>query len=433
MVGKIVSAVVVILIAALAFGAFTYYYYWSFPVPREVVSPSLEGITVQDVPGQGQRAVPEVGGAVVVFDRAHDNAYAMSEITSLVDGLREARASFENVDDPGALSLALKYADSLVIISPTTPYTGDEVSLVRGFLDKGGRVALFADPTRRSEIGSIASQLGVVFTPDYLYDTGDNAGNYRHIYVDDIRGSLVTSGLGRVTFFTASSLVSDRGVAFSSTTSSSSLRGEGPHAVIALLNGSILAVGDQTFMEQPNDKVTDNGALIANIASFLAGAEKRHTLKDFPFFYSDVNLRLSNMSFLGDALELKGFLLDHGVESTVSKDDSDESIFIGLFNQSPAELEALQEVFVNGSIVAEGFEYDLNRTAVIYLKGRKLWIISNTEESLADLIAIIKEERLRYHLVTDDLAVMLYEPPIREAPPTNTPEHEGGANASLPA
>ncbi|MFQ5800902.1 MAG: hypothetical protein ACE5HH_04190, partial [Candidatus Hydrothermarchaeales archaeon] len=382
--------IIFIIVASLTFAGLTYYYYEGFIGPKKVSLPELESITApRHVEGISRGAL-EKKGAKIVFDAAHENAFTASEISTVLERFNAMGAGYEFIDSQEGLEKALKYADAFIVISPTTAYSKEEVSSVKDFLRKGGRLALFVDPTRESRTDSIASQLGIMFASDYLYNINENAGNYRHIYVDDFIDSPVTAGLERITLFTASSITSVGGVAFTDSRTVSSLRGDGPHSTITMVDDSILAIADQSFMEQPNDRVTDNGLLISNIAAFLGEGKRRYTLEDFPFFFSDVSIRYSNASLLEEALEVKGVLVDAGIKSSISQKGSEETIFIGLFNQSKKELEELEDIIVDNTIVAGGVEFDINSTAIIYQRDKSIWILSQEEESINNLIALLK-------------------------------------------
>jgi hypothetical protein len=422
---KIELFIIFVIIASLTVAGLKYYYYESFAGPNVVSPPDLESINVsKHVEGISFGAV-EKKAAKIVFDATHENAFTASEINPLLERLNAMGAEYEFADSPEELDMALKYADVVVIISPMIAYTNEEVSGIEEFLGKGGRIALFADPTRESSIGSIASQVGVVFAQDYLYNIHENAGNYRHIYVDDFRTSPVTAGLERITLFTASSLVSEGGIAFTDAKTVSSLRGDGPHSPISVVDDSILAIADQSFMEQPNDRVTDNGLLISNIAAFLGEAKRRFTLEDFPFFFTDVGIRYSNRNLLDEAFEVKGILVDAGIKSSISQEESGETIFIGLFNESREEMDELGDIISGDNIVAGGTELDINSTAIIYLKDKRIWILSQDKDSITDLVAILKNGQLRYNLVTDNIGILSYAPKVEpEAPEAGLEEAE---------
>jgi hypothetical protein len=52
-------------------------------------------------------------------------------------------------------------------------------------------------------------------------------------------------------------------------------------------NGQVLAIADFTFMTEPYNATAGNDRLIANIADFLAAAERHYRLTDFPLFFGD--------------------------------------------------------------------------------------------------------------------------------------------------
>ncbi len=405
---------IALFVAIATFVSLTVYYYDEFPKQKDSRLPDFESI---DPPRNPEGILPiytkRVRGLVVI-DGAHENAFTASEISSLLESFNEIGVEVEIVESLEDFDMALKYADSLVVISPFTVYNKDEVSDVKDFLRKGGKLALIYDPTRGGTINSLSSQIDVVFVPDYLYNLNENAGNFRNIFVEDFRPSPMTSGIKRVTLFTASSIESNAELAFTDNRTVSSLLGEGPHSPVAQVGDSIFAIADQSFMVHPNDRVTDNGRLISNIASFLGEGKRRHTLEDFPFFFTDVAIRYSNESLVDYALGVRGIFVDAGIRSRISEEESDETVFIGVLNESEDELELLEDVVVNNTLIVEGVKYDLNRTALIILRGKDMWILSNEEGPLGDLIDVLANGEVEYFIVNENLAILPFEPIIVE-------------------
>lgn len=406
--------VIALAVSIATYASLTVYYYNEFPKQKDTQLPDFESISAPRNPEGTSPIHAKRANARIVIDGAHENAFTVSEISSLLESFNEIGVEVEIVESLEDFDMSLNYADSLVVISPFTVYTKDEVSGVKDFLRKGGKLALIYDPTRGGGINSLSSQIDIVFVPDYLYNMNENAGNFRNIFVDEFRPSPMTSGIERITLFTASSIESNAGLAFTDEKTTSSLLGEGPHSPVALVSNSIFAIADQSFMVHPNDRVTDNGRLISNLASFLGEGKRRHTLEDFPFFFTDVAIRYSNESLVNYALGVRGIFVDAGIRSRISKEESDETVFIGVLNESEGELEMLKDVIVNNTIIIGGAEYDLNRTALIILRGKDMWLLSNEEGPIGDLIGILANGEVKYYLVNENLAILPFEPTIED-------------------
>jgi hypothetical protein len=411
---KIQLLSVVLIVAALTFATLTIFHYRGFPKQGEVTQPDIESINVPTNPPGEQYFLGRGAGARVVFDGVHENAFSVSEISSLLEVLSSLGVEYEIVESQEDLFKALKYSDTFVVISPITAFTKEETSAVKEFLGKGGKLSLIYDPTRGGSINSISTQFEVVFAPDYLYNMEENAGNYRNIFIKKFRPSPVTSGIEKITLFTASSISSDGGVALTDDKTTSSSQGAGPHTAIVLLGDSIFAISDQSFFQHPNDRVTDNGRLISNIAGFLGDGKRRFTLEDFPHFYREVNIRYSNESLVDEALSTRRIFVDAGIRSRISERKSDESVYIGLLNDSDAELKGLEEIIIDNNLVAGNLEYDLNSTAFIYLREKNMWMLSNEEAPLTDLINILSNGEFKYNLVSENLLILPFEPTIVE-------------------
>jgi hypothetical protein len=406
--------VIALAVAIAIYASLTVYYYNEFPKQKDSQLPDFESISVPRNPEGTPSIYAKRANARIVIDGAHENAFTTSEISSLLESFNKIGGAVEIVESLEDFDMALNYADSLVVISPFTVYTKEEVLDVKDFLRKGGKLALIYDPTRGGTINSLSSQIDIVFVPDYLYNLNENAGNFRNIFVDEFRPSPVTSGIKRITLFTASSIESNAGLAFTDEKTTSSLLGEGPHSPVALVSNSIFALADQSFMIHPNDRVTDNGRLISNMASFLGEGKRRHTLEDFPFFFTDVAIRYSNESLVNYALGVRGIFVDAGIKSRISKEESEETVFIGVLNESEGELEMLEEVIVNNTLLVGGAEYDLNRTALIIFRGKDMWLLSDEEGPIGDLIGILANGEVKYYLVNENLAIFPFEPTIED-------------------
>jgi hypothetical protein len=286
---------------------------WFYPgisIRPEIATPDYAALTVPQPPFKTpaiNEDIEQIGGTVVM-DYAHANQFQPAEIRSLTERLEERGGKIEFMGDSARLENVLKYASSYVLLSPSTSFTADEISLVRDFVDRGGRLVVFTDATRGMvysdfftgtttvtpdaySVNPLLAKFGITVNNDYLYNLTENEGNFRNVFFDDFGKAELTFGLKQVAFYGTHSVTSDSGLVL--------LRGTGPTfssisdahdpaeggAAISE-NGNVLVFGDFTFLSQPYDNVADNSTLIANIADFLLGGKRTASLANFPHVFS---------------------------------------------------------------------------------------------------------------------------------------------------
>lgn len=252
-------------------------------------------------------AVPAGEGKVVIIDASHGNQYVPNEIEPLVTALsaRGGRVEF----DKGAQPLAgqLKYASAYIIFSPSYSFSGEELHAIRQFVESGGRLLIFADPTRFlvaydsyngttfispdvNYVNPVLAPYGLSFVNDYLYNLQDNEGNFRNVKFIDFADSPLTDELKMVVFYGVHSIQTNAGsflVRSDRNTFSSLTDQRGTFVPLALsANGQVLAAGDFSFLTNPYSQVADNGVLLGAIADFALGSERAPSLVNFPYLFS---------------------------------------------------------------------------------------------------------------------------------------------------
>jgi hypothetical protein len=259
-------------------------------------------------PSSSNRAVAASvnDGKVVIVDAYHGNQYEPSELEPLVTAIsaRGARVEF----DKGAVPLAmqLKYASAYVVLSPSIIFSGEELRAMRQFVDNGGRLLVFADPTRSLTMydasgaavtlpdvnyaNPLLAPFGLTFVNDYLYNLQDNEGNFRNVKFTDFADNPITAGLQMAVFYGAHSIQTNAGTALmraNKNTFSSVTDKTGAFAPLVLSsNGQVLAAGDFSFLTNPFNQVADNGLLLGSIADFALGGERVPSLVNFPYMFS---------------------------------------------------------------------------------------------------------------------------------------------------
>jgi hypothetical protein len=340
-----------------------FYYYEGQYVPGEVPRPDLAEI---DEPLPETRPftdleVSEKRGSILV-DLAHSNHVQMAELNVLQARLAARGQRLQPVYDSEDLEKQLQHAQALAIISPGYTWTPAEIQLVQRFVEKGGRLLLVTDPSRFEviydewgyyigldsdvpHINDLASRFGFVFQDDYLYNTVENEGNFRNIVLTDLAEEELTEGLEELVFFAAHSISSEEPALLTAggdTRSSTSERQEELTVGLLAADGAVLALGDLTFMTEPNNAVSDNDQFVANIADFLSGAQRQYALADFPHFFGDeVHLVYAGAPLLDSELVQQGSALqarlaEHGKTMTIQaeEDQASDTLFLGLYEQA---------------------------------------------------------------------------------------------------
>jgi hypothetical protein len=363
----------------------------------------------------------------LLVDAAHRNAFDRAEILTLLSRVSnrgydvEFAGDFTLIEDEKRIPLLeekLRHADSFLIILPNEPYQGADIALVKGFIARGGKLLLIADPTRPHQINTLAESFGLEFQPDYLFNQVEYDLNFRHIFVRDFQPDELTSGLSEIVLYTAGSLKSSGGgLAFADTNTQSSLTGtDGPaYAMATGESRNVLAIFDLTFLIPPNNSNLDNNQLISNIADYLTDSERVFGLGDYPsFFKGDVDILLGQPSIIDAATSLKSEFARIQIDSELSEreDIAVDTVFLGLYQDSPAVLPYLEG---NGVIVGETIsipsapQIPVRDTAIIALSQRQdrhvLVVLAESPEALNQAIDLLKSGDFRDGLVNEFLGV----------------------------
>lgn len=210
------------------------------------------------------------GSGTVLIDLSHGNNFNAKNLNLLLFRILARGYRVEYFRDGSNLKKNLSSATSFVVISPASSFSAADAKSVKEFIDGGGRLLMLSEPIKDGEINSLASEFGVLFWNDYLYNLKENDGNFRYIYLTEFSDNNITKGLQKIVFYTASSVFGN-GIIFTDNNTYSSIRGEKGRYSVAVVteNSQVLAIGDITFLSEPYN-VADNNRLIYNIADFLA-------------------------------------------------------------------------------------------------------------------------------------------------------------------
>jgi len=226
------------------------------------------------------------GERLVLVDMTHGNKALVWELDVLIAELARRNLTVRFVTEWEELESSLKNATCLIVASPSVPYMPEEGEKIEEFVRKGGVLLLLYDPAYEYQgkqlfgpINSLSAGFGLTFAKGYLYNEEHSYGLYRHIYVRDFAETPLTRNLTAIVLFTATHIRSPgAGVAWAPPdTYSSAAEKPGNYTVIAMreLNGTVIAVGDVTFLKEPYCYVEDNYQLLLNIVSIVSEAPGR--------------------------------------------------------------------------------------------------------------------------------------------------------------
>ena len=427
MASKLALLALLPLSAAIAFGiAFLLFYRGGYEPPPEPDLPLEELTAPQLDPGTFvDSAVPQVKRGLMLVDLMHANAFSKSEILTLsarVSG-RGYEVEFAEPDSgPGGLEEELRRADSFLVILPQIPYSEGEAALVESFVRKGGKLLLVSDPTRRSEVNTLAARFGLEFRPDYLYNQEEYDVNFQNIIVREFQPEELTLGLGAITLYTAGSIRSSGpGLAIAGAgTRSSVLESADPLYPIAEGDSrNVLAIADFTFMVPPQNSLLDNDRLISNVADYLTSSEREYDLADFPHFYgadasAGVDILLGRPSLWDIGVAMKNGLSGYRVSSEIRavEDLSRDTLFLGLYEDAISVSQYLQAAGVRiddalSTPFAEAL--DPQGTSVVVLDRNQdrhvLIVLAHSPETLYSAVAGLLSGEFRGNLVTDFVGV----------------------------
>ncbi len=260
----IVQVIAIIFLVQLLF------FYRGIYIPSPLKEPDYLNINVNvSIPIETNDSFSH-GNGTVLIDLSHGNRFIADDFNLLFSRIIARGYNLEYLRDSSNLKKNLLYSTSFVEISPASAFSKEEVESVKEFTDGGGRLLMLSEPINKCEINSLASEFGILFWNDYLYNLKENDGNFRYIYLKEFSENNITRGLHKIVFYTSSS-VFGKGIIFTDNNTYSSTKGEkGRYSVAALTeNSRVLAIGDVTFLSEPYN-VMDNNRLIYNIADFLA-------------------------------------------------------------------------------------------------------------------------------------------------------------------
>ncbi len=270
---RIAIVLIGILVVVLGRGLFFYNGFYSAP-PGEM--PSYENIVVPVAPSTEYSDNYTEGEGAVLLDLAHDNAFDIEELNVLTSRLVSRGLTIEfsgNGNNEFDLEEELSEVDAFIVVCPQVGFSREERETVGSLVDNGGKLLLIADPTRSSEMNSLALEFGLIFEADYLYNQVENEANYRNIFLTDFKENDITKELTKIALYTAGSITSaDSGIAFGDDNIFSSIiQTRTRLSPIAQAGESkVLAIYDLTFITEPYNGILDNNRLISNIADWLA-------------------------------------------------------------------------------------------------------------------------------------------------------------------
>jgi hypothetical protein len=305
------------------------------PVPTNTPEPLVADSMLLDTP---LRPGP------VVVDLAHGNRLTRAQFEPLAAALARrgvgTRFWLSNVDvlsltnyldfpdQSETLAPLLEEATALVVVSPFFLWTKEEIAEVERFVADGGHLLMISDPDvvgdLAQDINTLGEPFGVVFNDDYLYDTTANDGNYTFIFPDDYQGEAERLASRRIAFYGARSIGGEvTPLLRSAHTTLSSIRSGLTNFTTMALGGlesrgtlgGVLVLSDFDVLTNSYVERHDNHELVEFVAGFLAAAQRKDTITDFPAYLGkEVALIFGNAEAVNAQILLEGARLQRNLE-----------------------------------------------------------------------------------------------------------------------
>lgn len=159
-------------------------------------------------------------------------------------------------------------------------YVEEDLDAISEFVDDDGRVVMAVDPAQDFAFGEglseTFSEFGVFTEPGYVYNLAENDLNYQRIFAEPEGTSMLTHGIDRVVFDTATpvqanveaeSMVPIEG-------SELSVTREETDKPVLVRSDDVVLVGDTGFMSPENTLRADNDEFVGNIGEFLLESDR---------------------------------------------------------------------------------------------------------------------------------------------------------------
>ncbi|NJN79681.1 MAG: hypothetical protein HC797_03960 [Anaerolineales bacterium] len=402
----------------------------------------------------------------------------MTEIDSLTSAIQARGGKVETLGDAYSMEFQLKYASAFVSISPTISFTAFETQLLQNFVERGGKILVFTDPTRNfisvdfvsgnptalgdaNAANSLLNAFDISVNNDYLYNTQKSEGNFRNVFFDEFAKSELTFGLKEIALYGTHSMESASGLILlggSESNLSSINDANNPNQGGAVLSadGNVVAFGDFTFLSSPYNAYTDNAILISNLADFALTSTQNITLQNFPYVFTgktvsvfvapDLNKNTdlitalsglqNSLRFMNIEIEFVDEVPNSGdtiILSTYSLDDDTQA----LANKFDIEFGSSISTVEFGDVSSSG-------TGILLFdstsKGNTLILLAGTSEDVIALMSVIGAGNINSCLTDNKIAVcsvgfggddfyfeseIFEETPLEESTPEATPTPSG--------
>lgn len=242
-------------------------------------------------------------GSRILVDTEHENQFSQSQLEPVVEAafranhtlvFPEESSSFGS-GDSSPYNETLKQYDGVLIIQPTTGFSGNETGALQAYADAGGRVVVLAEPTRTQVSGggllaslervsfganNMTAAFGVQMGAEELFNIDDEAtdNNFKSIYAEPADDDPLTDGVETITFdgsgYAAIGEGSEARVLATAVEGTSTIDSRRTDAYpVVVRNGNMVFVADSSFVERSEIYDADNEVFISNLVTFLADGD----------------------------------------------------------------------------------------------------------------------------------------------------------------
>ena len=208
----------------------------------------------------------------ILVDMTHMNIFPDLLLTRFIGRIVEKGEKLYFLRTGSLVDVLKDSPKALIIFTPQKSYTDEEIEAIREYIREGGKLLIAHDPATGfpSAINGIAQEFGMIFATGYLYSSEDKYGIYRNLVIDDFEENNLTIGLNKLVVLTGTAIYTNATpLIYTDENVYLSIVDENGVYAIAVLNGTVLALGDITFMLDPFIQLADNSLFLDNLVNWL--------------------------------------------------------------------------------------------------------------------------------------------------------------------
>jgi len=209
----------------------------------------------------------------VLFEQAHQDQHSIyKDYTTFASLFGQSDSSIVSEDYERIKSL--DGFDVLVLLTPNTSYSDEEIDLITDAVSNGMTLIIIGEKNSQNILNKVVLNFGITYNDDYVYDLEQYFEFYKNPIISNFTSGGLTRNVNYVAIYNGCSMdifypAKPVALGSSSTESSSGVKKEmNLIAVSALGSGKIFAICDSDIFSNAHIKELDNENLARNLVNW---------------------------------------------------------------------------------------------------------------------------------------------------------------------